>query len=137
MGKKVLNNNNFEMWLQSEVDRILSKKTNEVYSENEKMTLGLSGFTGYFKQLSLGIEKEIESFKQETTRRFEDVDKKFEKIDKRFEQVDKRFDRVEKSIEELRKDFGSRLSTMSWATISLGVSTLMGVGGLYFKLFFS
>lgn len=44
----------------------------------------------------------LEDFRDETMRRFEQIDKRFEQMDKRFEQIDKRFAQMEKQFDGVR-----------------------------------
>ena len=50
------------------------------------------------------LREDLNTFRGETNKRFEQIDKRFESIDKRFDSMDKRFDRVDKRFDRFQKE---------------------------------
>jgi chromosome segregation ATPase len=57
------------------------------------------------------VVQQIQSLREETLRRFEQVDARFEQVDARFEQVDARFGQVDARFEKVDRQFGEARET--------------------------
>jgi predicted PurR-regulated permease PerM len=88
-----------------------------------------TGFTQEDRERLIRLEATLQTFMEQTNRRFEDMNKRFEELredmNKRFEQVDKRF-------EEMRDDMNKRfeqLYTFLWIITGIFTTLTLGVIG--------
>ena len=83
------------------------------------------GFTQEDRERLIRLEATLQTFMEQTNKRFEDMNKRFEDMNKRFEDMNKRF-------EELREDMNSRfeqLYTFLWIITGVFTTLTLGVIG--------
>ena len=87
------------------------------------------GFTQEDRDRLIRLEATLQTFMEQTNKRFEDMNRRFEELredmNKRFEQVDKRFEEVDKRFEQVDKRFEEQLQLFKWIA---GVFTAMVIG---------
>jgi hypothetical protein len=76
----------------------------ELKREQVRLRQEMAALREEFSQRFERLEAELVALREDSNKRFEQVDKRFEQVDKRFEQVDKRFERIEAELVELRKE---------------------------------
>ena len=84
---------------------------------------GEGGFTQEDRERLIRLEATLQTFMEQTNKRFEDMNKRFEQVDKRFEELrddmNKRFEQVDKRFEQLYTFLW--IITGIFTTLTLGV----------------
>jgi predicted PurR-regulated permease PerM len=90
---------------------------------NQVVIAGEGGFTQEDRERLIRLEATLQTFMEQTNKRFEDMNKRFEQVDKRFEELrddmNKRFEQVDKRFEQLYTFLW--IITGIFTTLTLGV----------------
>ncbi len=81
---------------------VLLLVVSQMQKEQKSIAKTLEDFKNDTNRRFNEVDKKIDDLKNYVDKRFEQVDKRFEQVDKRFEQVDKKFEHVYEEIKELR-----------------------------------
>ncbi len=76
----------------------------QMRKDQESIAKSLEDFKNDTNRRFNEMDKKIDDLKNYVEKRFEQVEKRFEQIDKRFEQVDKRFEQVDKRFESIEEE---------------------------------
>ena len=91
-----------------------------------------TGFTQEDRERLIRLEATLQTFMEQTNRRFEDMNKRFEDMNKRFEELredmNKRFEQVDKRFEDMNKRF-EQLYTFLWIITGIFTTLTLGVIG--------
>ena len=91
-----------------------------------------TGFTQEDRERLIRLEATLQTFMEQTNRRFEDMNKRFEDMNKRFEDMNKRFEELRedmnKRFEQVDKRF-EQLYTFLWIITGIFTTLTLGVIG--------
>ncbi len=127
-------NDIFEKWLDQRSAEIIKEIDKRQLTSEEMNVLVLKAQSNHFIHLDADLRREMQSFRDEVGKQFEDTNKRVEtgiqslviQFDKRFGQVDKQFERIDKRFKQIDKRFDRLYRFMQWQT-GIGLTIALGI----------
>ena len=125
----MFNDDIFDKWLDKEANKVLEKLNSDdkVLSVEDKMILTLKAQTNHFHHLDIDLKQNIESFREESNKKWEESNKKFDAMqaesNKKWEESNKKFDAMQAELNKMYQAINSQ----TWKMIgAVGFIVLLG-----------
>ena len=124
----MFDNQYFEKWLDAHANNSMAKVTDgQALSSEDVMILTLKAQTNHIAHLEKDWRQEMQVFRHDIDKRFEQVDTRFEQVerhlqqmDKRMQQVDKRFEQVDRCFEKMQDRIDTFMKWSLTTTVAVG-----------------